>query len=253
MSDVLKQGEVLNDLLSDGSLKIIQHPQKFNFSLDSVLVADFATIKKTTKKVADLGTGNGAIALYLSTKLPSGAKVDAVELQSEIVDMAKRNVKLNNLEDLINVHQMDMKDAPKNLGYEKYDLVVCNPPFFKVDKESNLNKNDYLTIARHEVMVNIEQVVNTAKGLLKYGGVFTLVHRPDRIDEILHALFSQKMSVRKIRFVHPKVGKPANIVLIEAKKETNTGGVKVLEPLYAFDEKTNQYSQEVKKIYKHKT
>ncbi len=240
----LKPGEVLNDLLGLSSFSIIQHPEKFNFSLDSTLISNFVTLNKNIKNIIDLGTGNAPIPLFLS--LRTTAKIDAIEIQEESYDIACRNIIINNLESQISVKNADLKGIHKLLPH-KYDLVITNPPFFKYTENSNINKNAYLTIARHEVLATLENIICESSKLLKYGGTFAMVHRPDRLEEIFFLLDKYKLSPKRLRFVYPKPGKEANTILIEAKNTTSKGGLRILPPLYIYE--NGVYTSEVAKMF----
>jgi len=222
--------EVINDLLNYKDMKIIQRKDGFNFSLDSVLLANFVSLNKNTSKVVDLGTGNAPIPLIMSTR--TAADIIGVEIQDVSFDLAKRSVAMNQLENRINIMQGDLKTISDEIGFERYDVVTCNPPFFKVKHDSHLNESDYKTIARHEVLATLDDVVNTAKLLLRNGGYFAMVHRPERLADIITAFKQHNIEPKRIQFIHPKPGKEANILLIEGKKDGNAG-LKVLTPEYS--------------------
>ena len=147
--------EVVNYLLAHKNMKIVQRKDMFNFSLDTVLLANFCTINKDVKHIVDFGTNNAAIPLLLSKR--TNRKITGVEIQQEAVELANKNVALNNLEDQIEIVHDDIANFVKN--FPKVGLVVCNPPFFRVDEESNLNENEYLTIARHEIKIDLEGII----------------------------------------------------------------------------------------------
>lgn len=221
--------EVINELLGYPYLKIVQDPDKFNFSIDSMVLAHFVTIKPNIKNVIDLGCGNCPISMYLT--LRTTAHIDAVDIQKESIDLAKKSIDMNNLNDRIELFCDDVRGFSKK-HQKKYDVVLSNPPFFKYTKNSNVNKNDFKTIARHEVMLNIFELCKEASLLLNDAGIFALVHRPDRLTDILKALRENRLEPKRIQFVHPKEGMEANHVLIEAVKGRGEGGLKVLEPFY---------------------
>ena len=242
--------EVINDLLGYEGLKIIQRPDIFNFSLDSTILADFVTINKSAKQIIDLGCGNGYIPIFLT--LRTNAHITGIGIQEEIYDLAKRSVALNNLEDQITIKWMDMKEVPSNYAKEKIDVITCNPPYFVYKETSNLNKNDYLTIARHEVEVKLDDVLKTANILLKDGGTFAIVHRAERLMDVLEAFRNHSIEPKRLRFVYPKkTDEEALIILVEGKKSKNKGGLKVLKPLYEFDEAGN-YTEEILRIFNYK-
>ena len=243
----LKEKEMLHELLGYDYIKIIQNDDMFSFSIDSMLLANFVETNKKTKNIIDLGCGNGPIPLYLTLK--TDAHIDGIEIQSDVFDMAKRSVEINGFEKQITIINDDLKDIYKKVGANKYDIVTSNPPYFKYVPTSNINKNDYLTIARHEVKAKLEDIVVEAKRLLVDGGSFCLVHRAERLSEINSVIVNNCFNIKRIRFVYPKVDAcEALLVLIEAKKNSNSG-LKVLPPLYIYD-KDGEYTQELKETFK---
>jgi tRNA1(Val) A37 N6-methylase TrmN6 len=245
-----KNNEVVNDLLGYEGLKIIQRPDMFNFSLDSTILAYYVSINKTTKKIIDLGCGNGYIPIFLS--LRTNALIHGVEIQEESYDLATRSVALNNLNNQINIYLGDMKEIHKELGVAQYDVVTSNPPYFIYKEESLINANDYLTIARHEVKVTLDEVVHSANVLLKDGGTFAMVHRVERLMDILESFRKNKIEPKRILFVYPKTtSEEALVVFIEGKKSNKKGGLKILPPLYVYNEE-NKYTDEILKIFNYK-
>ena len=245
-----KNNEVVNDLLGYEGLKIIQRPDMFNFSLDSTILAYYVSINKTTKKIIDLGCGNGYIPIFLS--LRTNALIHGVEIQEESYDLATRSVALNNLNDQINIYLGDLKEIHKKLGVAQYDVVTSNPPYFIYKEESLINANDYLTIARHEVKVTLDEVVHSANILLKDGGTFAMVHRVERLMDILESFRKNKIEPKRILFVYPKTtSEEALVVFIEGKKSNKKGGLKILPPLYVYNEE-NKYTDEILKIFNYK-
>lgn len=235
--------EVINYLLAYKNMRIIQRKDMFNFSLDTVLLSHFCTINKDLDVIIDFGTNNAAIPLLLSRR--TSKKIIGVEIQKEAVDLAKKNIKLNNLENQIEIIHDDIKNFVKD--HKKVKLVVCNPPFFKVDEKSNLNENEYLKIARHEIKINLEQIIQSASKILDNKGRFAMVHRPDRMIEIINYMQKYDIEPKKIRFVYPKKGKESHIFLIEGMYKGNKG-LKIEAPLYAH-ENDGSYSSEVKKMF----
>lgn len=235
--------EVINYLLAYKNMRIIQRKDMFNFSLDTVLLSHFCTINKDLDVIIDFGTNNAAIPLLLSRR--TSKKIIGVEIQKEAVDLAKKNIKLNNLENQIEIIHDDIKNFVKD--HKKVKLVVCNPPFFKVDEKSNLNENEYLKIARHEIKINLEQIIQSASKILDNKGRFAMVHRPDRMIEIINYMQKYDIEPKKIRFVYPKKGKESHIFLIEGMYKGNKG-LKIEAPLYAH-ENDGRYSSEVKKMF----
>lgn len=235
--------KVKNYLLGYENLKIIQDTEMFNFSLDTVLLPNFITINEKIKKILDIGTGNGPIPLILSTK--TKAKIIGVEIQKEVSEMAKESVKINNLQDQITIINEDIKN--NKFETETFDIITCNPPYFEMKENSKLNKNDYKTIARHEINLNLEELLKISKKLLKNGGTLGIVHRPERLLDIIEAMRKYNVEPKKIRFVYPKKDKSANILLIEGKKNGKKG-LKILPPLYSHND-DGSYTKEINKYF----
>ena len=235
--------EVINYLLAYNDLKIIQRKDMFNFSLDTVLLANFCTITKDVKKIVDFGTNNAAIPLILSRR--TNKPIIGVEIQKEAVELAKKNITLNNLDDQIEIVHSDIKEFVNDSI--KVGLVVCNPPFFKVDEDSNLNDNEFLTIARHEIKINLEEIIKSAAKILDNRGKFAMVHRPQRMIEILNLMQKYDIEPKRIKFVYPKFNKESHILLVEGIYKGKKG-LKIEPPLYAHND-DGSYSDEVKKMF----
>lgn len=231
----------INYLLGYDNLKIYQDDEKFKFSLDSVLLANFVSITKKTKRILDIGCGNAPISLILTTR--TKALIDGVEIQNEISEMAIDSIKYNQLEGQIKIYNDDINNYYKNVESDFYDTIVCNPPYFKVSHNSFYNKNECKTIARHEIYLTLENIFLIAKKILKNNGVISIVHRPERLCEILVMMKKYNIEPKKIQFVYPKINKEANIVLIEGVKNGSCG-IKFLPPLFIYDE-NNKYTKEV--------
>ena len=243
--------EIVNDLLGFPGLKIIQRPDAFNFSLDSTLLADFVSIRPSDKQIIDLGCGNAPIPLLLSLK--TKAKITGIEIQEKICDLARRGVALNNLDQQITILNMNIKEAHVHLGVSCFDVVVCNPPFFTVQEDGNLNKNDYLTIARHEVKITLLEVLHSARRLLKEKGTMALVQRSERLLDVLMGFREAGIEPKRLRFIYPKVNSTVSLsFLIEGKKSKNKGNLLVLPPLYVMDEQGG-YTPEVLRIFNYGT
>lgn len=234
-----------NYLLGYKNLRVYQDSEMFNFSLDSVLLPNFVTINKNIKNILDIGCGNLPVSLILTTK--TDASITAVEIQKDVYDIALKNLELNNKQNQMNIINADIRDFYKNFETEYYDVIVCNPPFFKVSKDSHLNKNDYKTIARHEVFLNLDDLFSISKKILKNNGVISIVHRPERLLDIIYAMRKYNIMPKKIQFVYPKKDKEANILLIEGTKNGNSG-MKILPPLFVHNE-DGSYTDEVKKYF----
>lgn len=237
--------EVLNDLVGYKNLKIFQNTEWFSFSLDSVLLPNFVTLNKNIETIMDLGCGNAPIPLILSTK--TNAQIIGVEIQKDSYDLAKKTVCYNNLEDRIKLLNIDMKELKNIYSSDSIDVITCNPPYFKYLESSNLNEDEHKVIARHEKMITLEDIVSLSKYLLKNNGILAMVHRTDRLIEIISLFQKYGLEVKKIRFVYPKINTESNMVLIEGRKNGKIG-LKLLPPLYAHNE-DGSYTDEVLKMF----
>lgn len=237
--------EVVNDLLNFKDLKIIQNTDMFSFSLDSVLLPNFVTLNPKIKKIMDIGCGNAPVSMILTTK--TDAHITAVELQEDVAEMARKSVNLNHLENQIDVINGDIKELYKTIESDTYDTVVCNPPYFPVHDKSRKNKSDYKTIARHEVTLNVIDVIEIARKLLKNNGNLAIVHRPERLLDIMEAMRKNNIEPKKIRLVYPKKNMEANILLIEGTKNGKPG-LKILPPLYSHNE-NNEYTSDIQAMF----
>ncbi|MCY7007357.1 tRNA1(Val) (adenine(37)-N6)-methyltransferase [Fusobacterium simiae] len=232
--------------LLNKNLKIIQRSDYFNFSIDSLLISEFVNISKNTKKILDLGTGNAAIPLFLSKK--TSAKIYGIEVQEISYKLALRNININNLNEQIYIIYDNMKNYLKYFNIGFFDIVVSNPPYFKVNENINfLNNLDQLSIARHEIEINLEELIKIASELVKDRGYFYLVHRADRLSEIINVLQKYKFEIKKIKFCYTTKYKNAKIILLEAIKNGKTG-LTILPPLI-INKENGEYTDEVLKMF----
>lgn len=245
MEDLLRNDERIDQLMQY-DLKIIQSPTVFSFSLDAVLLGDFAQVPRHDHaSIMDLCSGNGAIALMLSQKTKS--LVTGVEIQERLIDMANRSIRLNRLESKVNMIHTDVNEIKKWIRHDSVDVVTCNPPYFKHTKESAKNPNQHLAIARHELYLNLQELMKATAFLLKTKGKAYFVHRPERFLEILDAMREVNLVPKRVRFVYPKEHKEANMLLIEGIKNGKETGFTVLPPLYVFDQQ-DEYLPEVRRM-----
>ena len=241
----LYENERVDSLLAE-NLQIIQSADVFSFSLDAVLLADFVkSVSRPDRKAVDLCAGNGAVGLFTSKKF--AGRIDQVEIQSRLADMNQRSLELNGLTDRIKVFNRDLKDAFSFLEKDSYDVVTCNPPYFKTLPQSKKNPNQYLALARHEIAVTLEDTVKVTSGLLKTGGKAYYVHRPDRLIEILDTMQAHRLAPKRIKLIYPKQGRDANMVLIEAIKDGKSDGLKFLPPVITYTDQ-NEYTPTIKEI-----
>ena len=221
---------VKNDLFDYDNLKIYQYEDKFKFSLDSILLAEFVELKETTKTIVDFCTGNAPVPLILSTK--TNAKLYGFELQQNIYKLAKLSVVENNLESQINIVNDNLTNALEYLLPESVDAVTCNPPYFKFDKNKSLiNDDEEKAIARHEIAMNLDDLMTSAKYILKNKAPLYIVHRCDRLEEILECLDRYNFKVKKLQFIYAGFKKEAIMVLIKATKNGKSGSLKVMPPI----------------------
>lgn len=236
--------EVINDLLNYNNLKIVQNTDWFNFSLDSVLLANFVKVNNN-QKIIDLCTGNAPIPLFLSCKTKS--KIIGVELQKEIYDLAVKSIKLNNLEKNIELINGDINDVYKDFETDTFDLITCNPPYFKYNSKNNLNSNDIKAIARHEIHFKLEDIFKISRKILKNNGKIALVHRTDRLIDIINLMKTYNIEPKRLQFIYPFKNSESNLVLIEGSKN-GKAGLKVLNNIIVHNE-DGSYTEEVENIF----
>ena len=237
--------KVKNYLLNYDNMYIIQDTDMFNFSLDSVLLPNFVTINKKTKKILDIGSGNAPIPLILSTL--TDAQIMAVEIQKDVYELGKESIKINKLENRIDFINADINELYKEIDTETFDVITCNPPYFKVNESSNLNDSEYKTIARHEIKLDLEKLFKIAKKLLKNKVNIAIVHRPERLSDIVSKMKKNNIEPKRIQFVYPSINSEANILLIEGTKNGNPG-VKILPPLISHKQ-NGEYTEQVKQFF----
>ncbi|MEK4027412.1 MULTISPECIES: tRNA1(Val) (adenine(37)-N6)-methyltransferase [Bacillaceae] len=240
---LLKDDERLDYLLAE-ELRIIQSPSVFAFSLDAVLLARFAYLPTKKGSIVDLCSGNGVVPLLMSAK--TSVPIIGVEIQERLYDMAVRSIAYNGLEDRISMVHGDLKEAPAQLGYEKHSVVTCNPPYFVTPSHKELNMNEHLAIARHEIHCTLEDCIRSSSELLKQGGKAAFVHRPGRLLDLVTLMRKYRLEPKRLRFVYPKMGKEANTVLIEGTKD-GAPDLKILSPLFVYDEQ-GEYTAEVREM-----
>lgn len=240
----IKENERIDDLgLKD--LKIIQDTEGFCFGIDAVLLSDFAKNLKKDAKVLDLGTGTGIIATLLCGKT-NLSKVIGIEIQSEVADMARRSIILNQLENRFEIINDNIHHIFNHLEKNSFDVIVTNPPYQKKDA-GVVNDKEKKLISRHEITATLEDFIRVSKEALKDKGEFYMVHRPDRLVDILCTMREQMIEPKNIKFVFPKQNKEPNLVLIKGIKNAKPF-LKIEKNLYVYDENGN-YTKELKDIY----
>ena len=237
--------KVRNRLLNFGKMIIYQDDDYFLFSLDSLLLANFVTIKYSDKKIIDFCTGNAPIPMFLSFR--TKARIFGVEIQKYIYQLGYDSIVENNLSKQIELLNMNVNQLNNVFEAESFDVVTCNPPYFKFNNGSLLNEELGKSMARHEITIKLEDIVKMASFMLKNGGTFAMVHRPDRLIEIINVMQKYHIEPKKMRLVYPKDGKQANMLLIEGVKNGKSG-LKFECPLIIHNE-NGEYVDEIKKMF----
>ena len=243
----LEENERIDDLEYEG-LKIIQNEKGFCFGIDSVLLSDYAKNIRNNSVVMDIGTGTGIISLLLckKTKLK---KIFGVEIQEDVASMAKRSIKLNNLEDKFEIINKNIKDIQEIFENNTFDAIVTNPPYKKVDT-GLLSKEKKQLISRHEVECTLEDIIKISYKLLRSKGELYMVHRAERLVDIMYILRKNKLEPKNIRFVHSKEKEKPNLILIRCVKNANEF-LKIDNPLIIYNE-DGSYTDEILEIYNKK-
>jgi tRNA1(Val) A37 N6-methylase TrmN6 len=227
----LLEGERIDDLLTDTGLTIIQSRDVFSFSLDAVLLSRFATLPKRGR-IADLCSGNGVIPILMSAK--TDARMDAIEIQPRLADMAMRSVAMNGLQEQITVIRDDLREYAKSAGNGIYDVITVNPPYMPVSA-GDQNVNEHYAIARHEIHCTIEDIASACCRLLRPGGKLFMVHRPSRLLDIVETMRRWKLEPKRIQFVHPNAKSEANMILIEATRDGKPD-IRLLPPIMVYND-----------------
>ncbi len=242
----LKENERIDDLQYKG-LKVIQNNKGFCFGIDSVILSDFAKNIKDNSRVVDLGTGSGVIGLLLckKTKLK---EIIGIEIQKDVANMAKRSIRLNNLENMFQIVNENINDifVQGILNKNQYDVVVMNPPYKEVGTGKQ-NEDEVKLISRHEIKAKLSDFIATASNLLKDKGEVYIVHKPERTIDIMQKMRENKIEPKEMKIVYPYKNIEASLILIKGVK----GGkkfFKIMEPLYIY-ENNGEYTEQIKQIY----
>lgn len=242
MSNLLP-GERIDELQRNG-YRVIQNPERFCFGMDAVLLSGFARAKKQ-ERCLDLGCGNGIIPILMEAKT-EGKHFTGLEIQPESADMARRSVALNGLQDRIDIVEGDIKDASKIFGASSFHVVTTNPPYMTA-QHGLTNLYEAKTIARHEVLCNLEDIIRESARLLMPGGRFYMVHRPFRLAEIISLMVQYRMEPKRMRLVYPYVDREPNMVLIEGLRGGKSR-MTVEKPLIVYKE-PGKYTDEIYDVY----
>ena len=213
--------KMLNDLYDYVPLKIYQDDKYFKFSLDSVLLAEYVNLTPRTKNILELCSGNCAVSMILSTK--TNANITAVEVQKEIYELGKESIEYNQLSDKINLVLSDVKDVKNYFPGNNINIIVCNPPYFKKNNTSFINDDKIKAIARHEILISLDEIIQISSSILQKDGELYLVHRSERLDEIINCCFKYNINVKNVQLISTKDGKEPTLVLVKCVKGSNPG------------------------------
>ncbi len=233
--------------------KVLQKTQGFRFSIDAVLLAHFIEPNPDKpQRLLDLGTGSGVMPLLLAARYDK-LQIDGIEIQPEIADMATRSVQYNNMQEHIQIHQQDLTHLPKSFE-QQYDFVISNPPFFQVGSGKQ-NPNPQIALARHELACTLEQLIVCAFRALKDRGHFAVIHRAERLTELLSLCQKHRLAPYRLRMIHPTLNQPSNLILMEAIKD-GKNGITIMPPLPIYEATASitsdksTYSKEVLSYYR---
>lgn len=240
----LKKNERIDDL-EFKELKIIQNKDGFCFGIDSILISDFAKNIKKGAEVIDLGTGTGIISILLCKKT-NLQSIIGVEIQKQVAEMANRSIKLNNLENKFNVINENIMNLKNIFKKQSFDVVVTNPPYKQKDS-GIINENETKMISRHEISATLEEFIQTASFLLKDRGEFYMVHKPERLVDVLSLMRKNKIEPKILKMVYSNINKEPILILIKGIKNAKAF-LKIEKNLYIYNEKGN-YTEDILKIY----
>ena len=244
---------IKNSLGFDNDVFVYQDKDMFNYSIDTILLGNFVTLSKKTKKILDIGTNNGALAIFLSLR-KNDLEIDAIEIQEKAIKLAKKNLDLNNLNKRINLIHDDFNDyylKHNKMQLQKYDSIVCNPPFYKIDSTNRRKGSEDLYIATHEVKMNLEQLIKGSSKILKQKGYLNLVMPTERLVDIFELMRKYGFEPKKVQFIHPRINDKSNLVLVEGRYKAGWG-THFLPNIYLHTENSekHEYRDETKKLYK---
>ena len=243
MDIVIADDERLDRVNED--ITIIQKKDGLTFGTDAYLLAAYMGLG-ARRRAAELGTGTGIISL-LCTARERFAHIDAFEVQPDFAELTRRNVAINSLEDRISVHEADVRDvSASTLGYE-LDAVFTNPPYMRTDSGKR-NLSDHKYIARHEVCGTVADFCAAAYRLLRHGGKFYCVYRPDRLSELFLAMTANRLEPKKMTLVFADSSSEPSMVLAEAVK-FGSPGMRIDAPLLMYEDGTRNMSERAARIY----
>lgn len=219
----------LHYIFGSPNLKIYQDSTVFSLSLDAILLGHFVNILPSYKRILDIGCGNAPISLILSER--TSAHITGIEIQKKSCLLANASIAENKKESQIEIIEADVNEFYKKIESDTFDVIVCNPPYFITTNPEKQNIKESYTVARHEGSLQLEQIFKISKKILKNNGSLAIVHRPDRLMDILLLMREYRIEPKRIQFVYPRHNQSANTILIEGKKNGKTG-LKIESPLF---------------------
>ncbi|MGL6124884.1 MAG: tRNA1(Val) (adenine(37)-N6)-methyltransferase [Metamycoplasmataceae bacterium] len=249
----MKENWVKNSLGYESGINIYQDKTMFNYSVDTILLGNFATINSKTKNVLEIGANNGALSIFLSERSRK-INIDAVEIQEKAIDIAKVNIEINSKEQQINLINDDFNNYAKKHAKNqrpKYDLIVCNPPFFKIDAKPKRGATEEILIATHEFKLNLDQIFEGSSKIIEQKGYIALVLPPERLVDVFIAMRKYKFEPKRVKMIFPREEQKPNLVLVEARFQAGWGTIFESNIyLHPNDKSIHKYTDEVFEIYK---
>ena len=239
----LRDDEKLDELFN-GRLKIIQKVDGYRFSIDAILLAHYSS-HLPARSIIDLGTGSGIIPLILARK-NSAPTVLGVEIQEELADMARRTMMLNELSGRVTILHEDLRSIRDSFSPASFDLVVSNPPYYPVT-DGRINPTEQKAIARHEIMLSLEDLVACARYLLDPSGTLLIIFPAKRLTDLLVALYREGLQPRLLRIIYSQEKGEGKLVIVEACKGGNPE-LEIPPPFFVYGER-GEYSSDMQNIY----
>lgn len=248
----IKKTWIKNSLGYNNDLFIYQDKKMFNYSVDTILLANLTTLNRKTKRILEIGTNNGALSIFLSQR-NKDIKIDGIEIQKEAFKLAKYNVLMNKLENKINLINDDFnlwwKKHNKNQD-KKYDVIICNPPFYKKNTKYKKNVSDFLLKATHEISITLDEIILGSSKIIEQKGYLSLIIPPERLVDCFVSLRKYNFEPKRVIMIHPRIKQKAILVFVESRFQTGLGTF--FEPniyLHPEDETVHEYTEQVIKLY----
>lgn len=252
MSKKVKKSWIKNSLGFDNNIFIYQDKEMFNYSVDTILLANLTTLNRKTNYILEIGTNNSALSIFLSQR-DDKIKIDALEIQLEAIELANFNIKMNNLEEQINLVQGDFNDWWKNHNknqMKKYDVIICNPPFYKKETKIKKGISEQILKATHEITLNLEQIIHGSSKIINQKGYLSLIIPPERLVDCFELMRKYKFEPKRVKMIHPRINQKAILTFVEGR--FNSGwGTHFETNIYLHPENSNkhEYTNEVVKLY----